>query len=97
MHTPDNDTLRDSLPGIRRLIPAWEYRHFRAFAAARFTAGGFLVGIGVVLLSLGKNAETDQERRKCYTWAASLMGISVLHFLGGYLDITGPRSAPPPT
>ena len=45
-------------------------RHLQGTANVRFAGGGFTLGVGLVLLSLGRKAETDQERRKCYGWSA---------------------------
>ena len=36
--------------GMRRLIAPWEYRHLRAFARVRITAGIVLAGLGAVTL-----------------------------------------------
>jgi hypothetical protein len=36
--------------GMRRLISPWEYRHIRAWARVRITAGIVLVGLGAVTL-----------------------------------------------
>jgi len=69
---------------MRRLIGPWEYRHRRATAGVRFAAGGFTLGIGLVLLSLGRSAGTSQERRKCYGWAAWFLVSAPWQFLGGY-------------
>jgi len=98
MHAPDDTTSPSrSVTGMRRLIRPWEYRHRHAFAAVRFTAGGFSLGIGLVLLSLGRKAGTDRERRKCYRFAAWFLVSAPLQFLGGYLDMTADRPAPPRT
>ena len=56
--------LSPSRPGTHRLISPWEYRHLGVSGVTRAAAGGFQLGIGLVLLSLGRQAETDQERRK---------------------------------
>ncbi len=96
MHAPD-DSTSPSRSGMRRLIRPWEYRHRRAAAGVRFAAGGFLLGIGLVLLSLGRSARTDRERRKCYGFAAWFLVSAALQFSGGYLDMTVDRSAPPRT
>ena len=98
MHAPDDNTTPSrSVTGMRRLIRPWEYRHRRAMAGVRFAAGGFDLGIGLVLFSLGRSAGTDRERRKCYRWAAWFLVSAALQFLGGYLDMTVDRSAPPRT
>jgi hypothetical protein len=98
MHAPDDTTNPSrSVTVMRRLITPWEYRHLHAVAGGRFAAGGFTLGIGAVLLSLGHSAGTDQERRKCYRWAAFFLVDAALQFSGGYLDMTVARSAPPRT
>ena len=96
MNAPD-DNAAASRSVMRRLITPWEYRHLHAVAGVRFAAGGFHLGIGVVLLSLGHRAGTGQERRKCYRWAAWFLVFAALLFSGGYLDMTAARSAPPRT
>jgi hypothetical protein len=50
---------------MKRTMPSWEYRHLRANASLRFAAGGFTLALGLVLVSLGRQAETPQDRRKC--------------------------------
>jgi hypothetical protein len=98
MHAPDDDTTPSrSVTVMRRLIRPWEYRHRRAVAGVRFAAGGFNLGIGLVLVSLGRSAGTDRERRKCYGWAAWFLASAALQFVGGYLDTAVDRSAPPRT
>jgi hypothetical protein len=79
------------------LIRPWEYRHLHGVANVRFAAGGFQLGVGLVLLSLGLKAGTDQDRRKCYRWAAYFLGMSALQFTGGVMDVTAARSEPPRT
>ena len=83
--------------GIQRLIAPWEYRHLHAVANVRFAAGGFQLGVGLVLLSLGRSAGTDQDRRKCYRWSAWFLVSAAGSFLGGYLDTIAARTAPPRT
>ncbi|MGD0067693.1 MAG: hypothetical protein ABSB76_30190 [Streptosporangiaceae bacterium] len=96
MRVPDDSTtLSRSVTAMRHLIRPWEYRHRRAVAGVRFAAGGFHLGIGLVLLSLGRSAETDRERRKCYGFAAWFLASAPLQLLGGYLDMTADRSVPP--
>jgi hypothetical protein len=98
MHTPDDSTTPSrSVTVMRRLITPWEYRHLPAVAGVRFAAGGFNLGVGAVLLSLGHQAGTGQERRKCYRWATFFLVSGALQFSGGYLDTTVARSAPPRT
>ena len=79
MNAPNDNTTAKSLrgwwlspprPGLHRLISPWEYRHLRAAGATRLTAGGFQLGIGLVLVSFGRSAGTDQERRKMYRLSA---------------------------
>jgi hypothetical protein len=96
MHAPDEAITPSRSAAIaRRLIRGWEYRHAGAVAGIRFTAAGFDLGIGVVLLAYGRRAGTDQDRRKCYGWAAFFLGMSALQFTGGCLDMIAVRSAPP--
>jgi hypothetical protein len=90
-----DDSTTPSRSGWRRLIRPWEYRHLHAVANVRFTAGGFQLGLGLVLLSLGRKAGTERERRKCYRWAAWFLGMSALQLIGGVMDVTAARSAPP--
>jgi hypothetical protein len=90
-----NEHTTPSRSGMRRLITPWEYQHHYAAAGVRFAAGGFHLGIGVVLLSLGHRSETSRERRKCYRWAAwFLVHAALLLLSGGYLDMTVARSSP---
>ena len=83
--------------GMQRLISPWEYRHLHAVANVRFAAGGFQLAIGLVLVSLGRRAETDQEQRKMYRLSAWFLVPAALNFLGGYLDTVAARTAPPRT
>jgi hypothetical protein len=94
MHAPDDGaTALQSL--MRRTMLPWEYRHLRAVASLRFAAGGFTLALGLVLLSLGRQAQTAQDRRKCYRFATWFLAVAPLQFLGGYLDMKLARSAPP--
>ena len=98
MHAPDDSTTPSrSVTVMRRLIRPWEYRHLRTVASVRFAGGGFNLGIGLVLLSIGRSAGTDRERHKYYGLAAWFLVSAPLQFLGGYLDMTVDRSAPPRT
>lgn len=81
-----NTTARHSV--MRRLIRPFEYRHLHAVGGVRLAAGGFQLGVGLVLVSLGRQARTDRERRKCYGWAAWFLGMAALQLLGGYMDMT---------
>lgn len=82
----DNTTPPHSV--MRCLIRPSEYRHLHAVGSVRLAAGGFQLGVGLVLVSLGRQARTDRERRKCYGWAAWFLGMAALQFLGGYMDMT---------
>ena len=82
---------------MKRTMLPWEYRHLRAVASVRFAAGGFMLALGLVLVSLGRQADTGQERRKCYRWAAFFLVMAALQFSGGCLDMAVARSAPPRT
>jgi hypothetical protein len=84
-----------SRSGLARLMTPWEYRHPHASMAARFAGGGFQLGIGLVLISLGRKAESDAERRKCYRLAAWFLVPAAGNFLGGLLDMSVARAAPP--
>ena len=95
-HAADDNT-NPPRSGIRRLVSPWEYRHLRAAAAMRFTGGGFNLGIGVVLLGLGRRAESGRERRKCYGWAAWFLVHAALLLTGGILDLTADCAKPPRT
>jgi hypothetical protein len=94
MHAPDDrSTPLQSL--MSRTMTSWEYRHLRAVASLRFAAGGFTLALGLVLVSLGRQAETSQDRRKCYRFAAWFLAVAPLQFVGGYMDMKMARSAPP--
>jgi hypothetical protein len=96
MHAPDDRTTAlQSL--MRRTMLPWEYRHLRAVASVRFAAGGFALALGLVLVSLGRQADTSRDRRKCYGFAAWFLTLSPLQFLGGYLEMKMARSEPPRT
>jgi len=98
MRAPDDTTAPSrSVTIMRRLITPWEYRHRRAVAGVRFAAGGFNLGIGLVLVSLGRQAGTAPERRKMQRLAAWFLADAALQFLGGYMDMAVDRSAPPRT
>jgi hypothetical protein len=98
MHAPDDSTTSFSLQSfMRRTMLPWEYRHLRAVASVRFAGGGFTLGVGLVLLSLGRKAEASQDRRKCYRYAGWFLVNAPLQFLGGYMDMKMARSEPPRT
>jgi hypothetical protein len=96
MRAPDGNTT-SSRPVLRRLIAPWEYRHRRFAAGARFAGAGFNLGVGLVLVSLGRKAQSDRERRKCDGWAAWFLIHAALLFVGGFLDSVADRPAPPRT
>jgi hypothetical protein len=96
MHAPDDSTTPLQSLMKRTMLP-WEYRHLRGVASVRFAAGGFTLALGLVLLSLGRQAETRQDRRKCYGLAAWFLVVAPLQFLGGYTEMKMARSAPPRT
>jgi hypothetical protein len=91
MHGPDNNATPPRSV-IRRLITPWEYRHIHAVAGIRLSAGGFQLGVGSVLLSLGRKAEAASEKRTYFRWAAWFLGMGALQLLGGLLDMTVARS-----
>ena len=96
MHAPDDSTTPlQSL--MRRTMLPWEYRHLRAVASVRFAVGGFTLALGLVLLSLGRQAETGHDRRKCYGLAAWFLMLAALQFFGGSMEMKMARSAPPRT
>jgi hypothetical protein len=70
--------------GMHRLISPWEFRHLGVSGATRAAAGGFQLGIGLVLLSLGRQAETDQERRKMYLLSALFLAPAAGNLAAGY-------------
>ncbi len=93
MYAPENNTTPlQSL--MRRTMLPWEYRHLRAVASVRFAAGGFTLALGLVLLSLGRKAETSRDRRKCYGLAAWFLALAPLQFLGGYTEMKMADAAP---
>jgi hypothetical protein len=92
-----NDSTAPPRSGVRRLISPLELRHLRSAAGLRFTAGGFQLGIGVVLLGLGRRAKTIPEQRKCNRWAAWFLVNAALQVTGGCLDMLADRPAPPQT
>ena len=70
--------------GLHRLISPWEYRHLAVSGATRTAAGGFSLGVGLVLLSLARKADTDQERRKLYRLSAWFLVPAAGNLAGGY-------------
>jgi low temperature requirement protein LtrA len=80
---------------MHRLIRPWEYRRLRLVAGLRLSGGGFSVGLGAVLVALGRKAETNEDRRKCLRWAAWFLVSGALQLFGGVLDLTALRYATP--
>jgi hypothetical protein len=91
MQAPDDNTTPPGSALLKRVIRPWEYKHARAVGSVRLVAGGFQLGLGLVLLSLGRKAGTDQERRKCYRWSTYFLVMAALQLLGGCLDMTVDR------
>jgi hypothetical protein len=96
MRSPDDRTTRLQSLMSRTMVP-WERRHLRGVASARFVAGGFTLALGLVLVSLGRQAQTSRDRRKCYGFAAWFLVAAPLQLLGGYLEMKMADSAPPRT
>jgi hypothetical protein len=82
-------------PGPQRLISPWEFRHIRFSEVTRAAGGGFQLGVGLVLVSLGRQAETDQERRKMYRLSAWFLVPAAGNLASAYWYTTIARSAPP--
>jgi len=78
---------------MQRLIAPWEYRRLPVSGVTRAAAGGFQLGIGLVLLSLGRSAGTDQERRKMYRLSAWFLVPAAANLACGYWYTTIARSA----
>ncbi len=94
MHPPE-DPASPLQSLMRRTMLPWEYRHLRAVASVRFAAGGFALALGLVLVSLGRQADNSRDRRKCYGFAAWFLTLAPLQFLGGYLEMKMARSVSP--
>ena len=93
MNAPDDSNAAKDLrqwwqspprQGSHRLISPWEYRHLGVSGVTRAAAGGFQLGIGLVLLSLGRQAETDHDRRKMYLLSASFLVPAAGNLAAGY-------------
>jgi hypothetical protein len=84
-------------PGLQRFISPWEYRHLRVSGVTRAASGGFQLGIGLVLLSLGRQAGNDPERRKMYRLSAWFLVPAAGNLASGYWYSTISPSAPPGT
>jgi len=85
--------LSPARPGMQRLISPWEYCHLHVSGGVRAAAGGFQLGIGLVLLSLGRSAGTDQERHKMYRLSALFLVPAAGNLASGYWYLTVARSA----
>jgi hypothetical protein len=85
--------LTPSRPGMQRFISPWEYRHLRVSGVTRAAAGGFQLGIGLVLLSLGRQAGTDRERGKMYRLSAWFLVPAAGNLASGYWYTTIAPSA----
>ena len=101
MNAPDASTAAKGLrgwwaspprPGLQRLINPWEYRHLPVSGVTRAAAGGFQLGIGLVLISLGRTAGTEQERRKMFRLSVWFLVPAALNLAGGYWYIAIARS-----
>jgi hypothetical protein len=79
---------------MQRLISPWEYRHLPVAGATRIAGGGFQLGIGLVLISLGRSAKTEQERRRMYRLSAWFLVSAAGNLAGGYWYITIASSLP---
>ena len=102
MNAPNDNTAPKSLrgwwaspprPGLQRLISPWEYRHLGVSGVTRAAGGGFQLGIGLVLVSLGRSAGTDQERRKMYRLSAWFLVPAAANLAAGYWYTTIASSA----
>ena len=102
MNAPNDNTAAKGLrgwwlspprPGTHRLISPWEYRHLSVSGVTRAAAGGFQLGIGLVLLSLARQAETDRERRKMFVLSALFLVPAAGNLAAGYWYITIASSA----
>jgi hypothetical protein len=100
MNAPNHNTAAKGLrgwwlspprSGTHRLISPLEYRHLSVSGTTRVAGGGFQLGIGLVLLSLGRQAETDQERRKMYWLSGWFLAGAGLNLAAGswYITIAG--------
>jgi hypothetical protein len=79
-------------PGLHRLINPWEYRHLGISGVTRAAAGGFQLGVGLVLLSLGSKADSDRERRKMYRLSACFLVPAAANLASGYWYISIARA-----
>jgi hypothetical protein len=75
--------------GMRRLIAPWEYRHLRAWARVRITAGIVLASLGAVTLVGGSFSA------KAAVWAAFFLVAAAASFSFAAWDLAIARSASP--
>lgn len=103
MNAPDDSNAVEDLrrrwaspprPGAHRLISPWEFRHLGVSGVTRAAAGGFQLGIGLVLLSLGRQAETEREKRKMYLLSACFLVPAAGNLAAGYWYAAIAGSAP---
>ena len=87
----NSDNTTPSRTGMRRVFPPWEYRHLRAWAAARIGGGMVCAVCGILTLSFGGSDGTT------YGWAALFLGGAALAFAAGDWELTIARSASPRT
>ena len=73
----NSDNTTPSRTGMRRVFPPWEYRHLRAWAAARIGGGMVCAVCGILTLSFGGSDGTT------YGWAALFLGGAALAFVAG--------------
>ena len=78
-----NDNTAPSRTGVRRLIPAWEFRNLRAWASVHISGGLAKTIAGLVLLNL-----------HAYGWAALFLVGGLVAYTLGYWEISIARSAP---
>jgi hypothetical protein len=95
MHAPNANTAPKGLrgrwaspprSGMRRLIAPWEYRHLRAVARVRITAGIVLAGLGAVTL-VGGSFTT-----KAVGFAALFLAAAGVSFAWAAWDLAIARS-----
>ena len=94
MHAPDDSTTPlQSL--MRRTMLPWESRHLRAVASVRFAAGGFTLALGLVLLSLGRQAKWPGSAQilRVGSVVPGACGVAILWRLSG--DEDGPLRTSP--
>jgi len=72
---------------MRLIISPWEYRHLRAWARVRITAGIVLTGLGVVTLGFGGND------LKTYAWTMAFLAGAAAHLAFARWELSIARSA----